>query len=72
MQQTDQYTGQGFGQRLVGGGGIGQVQRFTLFDQRAYPVHLPPLRHLVGDTFNHLVAAAVGHEFGDDGCTAGG
>ena len=71
MQQPDHHAGQGRAERLVGRGGVGQVQRFAFLDQRADPVDLPPLRHLRADAFGHLVAPAVGDQLGDDRRAAG-
>ncbi|MDT4847747.1 hypothetical protein FQZ97_818150 [compost metagenome] len=71
VQQTDQHARKGLTQLRVRLGGVGQVQRLALFDQRTYPVDLPPLRHLRADAFNHLVAALVGHDLGHDGRAPG-
>ncbi|MNV46390.1 hypothetical protein D3C71_1382200 [compost metagenome] len=72
VQQTDHAARQGLAQIGVGGGGVGEVQRLALFDQRAHPIHLPPGLDLGADACDHLVLAAVGNEFGDDGRAARG
>ena len=51
----------------MGFSGIGQVQRFALFNQRTHPVNLPPFLELVPNAFNHLVTPGIIHYFGDDG-----
>ncbi|MNT20222.1 hypothetical protein D3C72_1555240 [compost metagenome] len=51
-------------------GGVAQVDRLALLDQRADPVHLPALRDLRLDAVDDLVAPVVGHQLGDDGRAA--
>ena len=52
-------------------GGVLQVQRLALFDQRAHPVDLSALLQLVADARDDLIALAVGKHLGDDGRAPG-
>jgi hypothetical protein len=73
MQQADQHAGQRGGAQFgVGGGGVAQVQRLALLDQRADPVHLPALRQLGADALDHLVAPRRGHQPVTTGVRPGG
>ena len=50
----------------MGGGSIAEVEHLALFNQRANPIHLPPLRHLRAYALYHLSAPVFGQHFGDD------
>ena len=56
-----------FGVRLQD---IGQVQRFALFNQRAYPIDLATIGRLDADAFDYLVTPRLIDHLGDDGCAA--
>ena len=62
VDQADHPAGQRVAELAVRLGGVLQVERLRLLDQRADPVDLPAARHLVADPVDHLVALAVGEE----------
>ena len=72
MQQTHHHVRQRLAQVGMGLGGIGQIQRLALFDQRAHPIHLPPLLQLSANARHHLIAPVVRHHFGHDRRATGG
>ena len=71
MQQAHPAVGQRVAQQLVGCGGVLQVQRLRLFDQRTDPVDLPALRHLLANPGDHGVPPGVGEQLGEHRRAAG-
>ena len=51
----------------MGFGGVGQVDGFAFFNQRADPVNLSPFSQLATNALHHFVAPAVVDDLGDDG-----
>jgi hypothetical protein len=56
----------------VRGGGVAQIQRLALLDQRADPVHLPALGDLGADALDHLAARGSATSFVTTGVRPGG
>ena len=71
VQQAHHHPRQGGAQCLMRFSGIGQVQHFTLFNQRADPIDLSALRQLGADALNDLVAPRIVDQFGHDGRASG-
>ena len=70
VHQAHRQVGQRGGEHLVGFLGGLQLQRLGLLDQRAHPVGLAALDAGVVDAADHLLAARLGHQLGDDGRAA--
>ena len=70
VQQAHHHAGQGLAQIGVRGGGVAQVQRLAFSSISGHTQYTCRPASTCADALDHLVLAAVGDQFGDDGACA--